>query len=90
MVISEFPASEISAIIGVSEAAVIRWVKVTDEQGFDALRPKGHKGTSPKLTDEQYKEIGTAIQTDPKIIGYKSGPNLSAHILRSRSFIPMN
>ncbi len=82
MVLSGFPASEISAMAGVSKVAVTGWVKTADEQGFDALRPKGHKGAMPKLTDEQCKKIDAILQSDPKEYGYKNwdGPSLSAYI----------
>jgi transposase len=82
MVLSGFPASEIGAMAGVSKVAVTGWVKTADEQGFDALRPKGHKGAMPKLTDEQCKVIDAALQSDPKEYGYKNwdGPSLAAYI----------
>ncbi len=82
MVLSGFPASEIGAMAGVSRVAVTGWVKTADEQGFDALRPKGHKGALPKLTDEQCKKIDAILQSDPKEYGYKNwdGSSLSSYI----------
>ncbi len=70
MVLSGFPASEISAMAGVSKVIVTGWVKTADEHGFDALRPKGHKGAIPKLTDEQCKKIDAILQSDPKEYGF--------------------
>ena len=67
---------------GVSKVAVTGWVKTADEQGFEALRSKGHKGRAAKLTEEQLKEIDNVLQSDPKDFGYKNwaGPSLSAYI----------
>ena len=82
MVLSGFPASQIGAMAGVSKVAVTGWVKTADEQGFEALRSKGHKGRAAKLTEEQLKEIDNVLQSDPKDFGYKNwdGPSLSAYI----------
>ena len=80
MVLSGCSASQIGAMAGVSKVAVTGWVKIADEQGFEALRPKGHKGRAAKLTEEQLKEIDGVLQSDPKDYGYKNwdGPALSA------------
>lgn len=82
MVLSGCSAAQISAMAGVSKVAVTGWVKAVDEQGFDALKSKGHKGASSKLSEEQLKEIDTVLQSDPKEHGYKNwdGPSLSAYI----------
>lgn len=84
MVLSGCPASQIGALAGVSKVAVTGWVKTVDEKGFDALRPKEHKGRPSKLTDEQYKEIDSVLQSDPKEYGYKNwdGPSLAEFISR--------
>ena len=85
MVLSGCPASQIGAMAGVSKVAVTGWVKTADEKGFDALRPKEHKGRPAKLTDEQYKEIDSALQSDPEDYGFKNwdGPTLAEHISRT-------
>ena len=82
MVLSGCSASKIGAIAGVSIVAVTGWVKTDDEQGFEALRPKGHKGRAAKLTEEQLKEIDGVYPSDSKDYGYKNwdGPALSAYI----------
>lgn len=82
MVLSGCPVSQISAMAGVSKVAVTGWVKTADEQGFEALRPKPHKGAPSKLTDEQRREIDTILQSDPKEHGYKNwdGPTLAEYI----------
>ena len=82
MVLSGCSAAKIGAMAGVSKVAVTGWVKIADEQGFEALRPKKHKGATPKLSDEQFKIIDTILQSDPKDFGYKNwdGPSLAAYI----------
>lgn len=82
MVLSGCPASQVSAMAGVSKAAVTGWVKKADEQGFDALRSKRHPGRTPKLTTEQCAAIDSALRTDPKEFGFKvwDGPSLSSYI----------
>ncbi len=86
-VLSGFPASKLSMIAGVSRATVTGWVKIADENGFEALKPKSHPGRPQKLSPEQYQEIDAALQVDPKQHGYKNwdGPSLSSFILREYS-----
>ena len=82
MVLSGCSASQIGEMAGVSKAAVTGWVKIADEQGFDALKPKRRSGRPRKLTDEQRSSIDTVLQSDPKDFGFKvwDGPSLSAYI----------
>ena len=82
MVLSGFPASEIGSMAGVSKQAVTRWVKIADEQGFDALKPKAKPGRPSKLTMEQKEAIDTALQSDPSEHGFKvwDGPSLASYI----------
>ena len=82
MVLSGCSAAQIGAMAGVSKVAVTGWVKTADEEGFEALKSKGHRGASSKLSEEQYKEIDSILQSDPKEHGYKNwdGPSLAAYI----------
>lgn len=82
LVLSGFSASEIGKMAGVSKVAVTSWVKAVDENGFDALRTKGRSGRPSKLTEEQLKEVDSALQSDPTTYGYKlwDGPSLSDFI----------
>lgn len=79
MVLSGCSAAQIGAMAGVSKVAVTGWVKTADEQGFDALRPKKHKGHPGKLNGEQLQELDDILQHDPKEHGYKNwdGPSLA-------------
>lgn len=82
MVLSGCSVSQISSLAGVSKVAVTGWVKTADEQGFDALRPRQRSGRPPKLSAEQCAAIDSAIQSDPKELGFKvwDGPSLSSYI----------
>ncbi len=82
MVLSGCSAADIGNMAGVSRMAVSGWVKLADEQGFDALRSQKHKGRPSKLSPEQLAEIDNTLQSYPKSFGYKNwdGPSLSAYI----------
>lgn len=82
MVLSGFPASQICSVAGVSKVAVTSWVKTVDEEGFDALKSKEHKGRPNKLSSKQLKEIDIVLQSNPKEYGFKNwdGPSLSSYI----------
>ena len=82
MVLSGTPASQVGGYAGYTKAAVTGWVKTADEIGFEALRTKSRPGRPKKLTEEQYDEIDTILQKEPKDYGYKvwDGPSLSDHI----------
>jgi transposase len=82
MVLSGTPASKVGASAGFTKAAVTGWVKTADEQGFEALMPKGKSGRPSKLTDVQKEKIDEILQTDPEVSGYKvwDGPTLSTYI----------
>ena len=82
MVLAGTPASQVGASAGFTKAAVTGWVKIVDEQGFEALRPQKRAGRPPKLTADQLKLIDAVLQDDPKNYGYKvwDGPSLSAYI----------
>ena len=70
MVLSGTPASKVGASAGVTKAAVTSWVKIADEQGFEALKTKKQPGRSCKLSEEQKKIIDFALQASPKDSGY--------------------
>ncbi len=82
MVLAGTPASQVGASAGFTKATVTGWVKIVDEQGFDALRPQKRAGRPAKLSADQLKLIDAALQDDPKNYGYKvwDGPSLSAYI----------
>lgn len=82
MVLSGCPVAQISSLAGVSKTTVTGWVKIADEQGFDALRIKQRPGRPPKLSAQQRSAIDAALQSDPSNFGLKvwDGPSLSSYI----------
>ena len=83
LVLSGLTPSYLSAYCGDSKRTITLWVKIADEQGFAALKPKKPTGKPPKLTKEQMAEIRTVIEEDdPKKNGHNvwDGPSLSAYI----------
>ena len=54
-------AEEISELSGVTRRTLSGWVKIADEEGFDALRGKERTGRSSKLSKEQKEEIKNAL-----------------------------
>ena len=83
LVLSGLTPSYLSTCSGNSKRTITLWVKIADEQGFEALKPKKPTGRPPKLTKEQMAEIRTVLEEDdPKKYGYNvwDGPSLSAYI----------
>ena len=63
-------AKEISELSGVPRRTLSKWVKIVDEEGFDALRGKAKTGRSSKLSKEQKEKIREALINSPKEYGY--------------------
>ncbi len=85
LVLSGLTPSYLSQYCGDSKNAITLWVKIADEQGFDALHAKKQSGRPSKLTPEQLKEIRVVLEADnPKEYGYNvwDGPTLSAYIAK--------
>ena len=83
LVLSGLTPSYLSTYCGNSKRTITLWVKIADEQGFAALKPRKPTGKPPKLTKEQMAEIRTVLEEDdPKKYGYHvwDGPSLSAYI----------
>jgi len=83
LVLSGLTPSYLSTYCGDSKSTITRWVKIADEQGFNALKAKKPTGKPPKLTKEEMAEIRTVLEEDdPKKYGYNvwDGPSLSAFI----------
>ena len=83
LVLGGLSPSYLSTYCGDSKSTITRWVKIADEQGFEALKTKKQTGRTPKLTREQKAEIRAVIEEDdPKKYGYNvwDGSSLSAYI----------
>ena len=86
LVLSGLPPSYLSTYCGDSKRTITLWVKIADEQGFDALKVKKQTGRPPKLTSEQIAEIRKVLEEDdPRKYGYNvwDGPSLSAYIKKT-------
>ena len=83
LVLSGLTPSYLSTYCGNSKRTITLWVKIADEQGFEALKPRKPTGKPPKLTKEQMAEIRAVLEEDdPKRYGHNvwDGPSLSAYI----------
>lgn len=77
------PCSLLKKIKGDSKHTITLWVKIADEQGFEALKAKKPTGRPPKLTKEKKAEIQAILaEDDPKKYGQNvwDGSSLSAYI----------
>lgn len=83
LVLSGLTPSYLSNYCGDSKNTITLWVKVADEQGFEALRAKKQSGRPSKLTSDQIAEIRSVLEEDnPKKYGHNvwDGPSLAAYI----------
>ena len=83
LVLSGITPSYLSTYCGDSKNAITLWVKIADEQGFEALKVKRQTGRPPKLNSTQITQIRVVLEEDvPKKYGYNvwDGPALSAYI----------
>ena len=83
LVLSGLTPSYLSTYCGDSKRTITLWVKIADEQGFEALKTRKPTGRPSKLTKEQKAEIRAILEEDnPKKYGHNvwDGPSLSAYI----------
>ena len=86
LVLGGLTPSFLSSYCGDSKRTITLWVKIADEQGFEALKTKKPTGRSPKLTREQKAEIRAIVEEDdPKKYGQNvwDGPSLSVYIRKT-------
>ena len=83
LVLSGLTPSYLSTYCGDSKRTITLWVKIADEQGFEALKTRKPTGRPSKLTKEQKAEIRAILEEDnPKKYGHNvwDGPSLSAYV----------
>ena len=83
LVISGINPKKLSDVCKESKSTIYLWVKLVDENGFEALCPKKRNGRPTKLSDQQCLEIKAVLELDnSKEHGYSvwDGPNLSDYI----------
>ena len=71
MVLSGTPATKVAESSKEAHSTISRWVRIVDEKGFEALRPKKRSGRPSRLTSEQEANIAVTIEVDdPNDYGY--------------------
>ncbi len=67
---------------GETDRTLSNWVRIVDEHGFEALRPRKQPGRPQYLTKAQKENIKVAVASDPNAFGYTvwDGPSLSDYI----------
>ena len=71
MVLSGTPATKIATSSKEVHSTISRWVRIVDEEGFEALRPKPRSGRPTRLSLEQEAHIANTIELDdPSEHGY--------------------
>ncbi len=67
---------------GETDRTLSNWVRIADEYGFEALRPRKQPGRPQCLTVSQKENIKVAIASGPNAYGYTvwDGPSLSNYI----------
>ena len=88
LVLSGLTPSYLSTYCGDSKNTITLWVKVADEQGFEAFKAKKQSGRPSKLTTDQIAEIRSVLEEDnPKKYGHNvwDGPSLAAYIKETYS-----
>lgn len=82
LMLHRISASSLSLWCGETSRTLSSWMKVVDEQGFEALRVKKQPGRPFKLTPIQKEEIKVAILSNPLEYGYSvwDGPSLADYI----------
>ena len=83
LVLSGLVPSELCRYVAESKNTITLWVKIADEQGFDALKTKKQNGRPPKLTLKHLDSIKEILKEDnPKKYNYNvwDGPALSDYI----------
>lgn len=77
-------ASSLSHSCGETARTLSSWMKIVDEQGFEALRPKKQSGKPFRLTPFQKEEIKDVLLSPPDESGYAvwDGPALSDYIAK--------
>ena len=88
LVLGGLSPSFLSQYCAESKNTITLWVKIADEQGFDALRIKKQTGRPAKLSSEELAQIKSVLAKDtPKEYGYPvwDGPSLSDYIAKTYS-----
>lgn len=87
LVLSGLTPSYLSQYCGDCKATITLWVKIADEQGFEALHTKKQPGRPPKLSSMQLSEIRKILLEDnPQKYGYRIWDGISLSSLIETKF----
>jgi len=64
---------DLAELLGVTRGSVNRWLGWYDGLGIPGIRTRVAPGLPPKLSPEQFKELGDLIDAGPMASGYGSG-----------------
>ena len=70
LVLHGMPIKEVVKNTKVGIRTIQEWVKIADEQGCNALRPKKSPGRARSLNQAQEAEVKQAVLSDPEEYGY--------------------
>ena len=77
---------EVAEVFGDEPRSVERWVREFQQYGIEALREKPHPGRHATLGDAQSRQLGLALKSAPREMGYAANvwnsKLLRAEILR--------
>src|SRR2546426_1065904 len=62
---------EVADALGVTEAAVSKWMKAVREGGEDALHARPRKGATPKLTPEELESLPELLAQGATEFGFR-------------------
>lgn len=82
LVLHGMTPSFLSGLVREGKNTITSWVKIADEQGFEALKIKEYPGRPEKLSPEQLEVIRAAVADAPENYGFRvwDGPALSSFI----------
>lgn len=73
------------------QRTIERWIRRFNLQGLDGLREGEHSGRRTRLTETQWADVGIALRTDPRELGYNQnlwdGKLLSHHLAEHHDVI---
>ena len=88
LVLQGVPATFLSQGCKEDASTISRWVRMVDESGFSALRPKKRAGRQPRLGDKERASVQAVVAEDhPQKYGYYvwDGRSLSDYIQKTFS-----
>jgi len=70
MLADKIDHKEVRKRLRITQATLRNWIKLWNEGGLEALKPKKPEGAKPKLSEEQWEELKIEISRSPRELGY--------------------